>query len=351
MPMHQSSQNAIPGGLNAYCMQTRPLFLHTSGLSGVLKAFLLERDGQLSCTPKNSKNCNYRFHAGPDMALMQQYMHMAASQMDPAALHMAQMAQFAPAHGLNFPPFGVFPPPGMAEQVMAAYGAGFPPFPQDAMAVAQQQAALAAAIFAQQQHQQSQQPPEMLQQAAAAVCTLNQAYQAAAPSQPAPDHRSDHHHGLPSSSQDQQQQQRHQQQQQQRHQQQQQQQQQQGGMRRQHQAEKPAESSCADRQQGMPLLSARAPVKDDPAFGHGKLYKPQASHAKASVPPPSTKFGGAMTDNFQSASTLSRKSSSESVVPPVSRASEGAVVQTLPVRQDIVAAGVAADGVAPTCVL
>ena len=265
------------------------------------------------------------------MALMQQYMQMAASQMDPAALHMAQMAQFAATQGLNFPPFGVFPPPGMAEQIMAAYSAGFPPFPQDAMAVAQQQAALAAAIFA-QQHQQSQQPPEMLQQAAAAVCTLNQAYQAAAPSQPAPDHRSDHCHGLPSSSRDQQQQQ-------------------QGGMHRHHQAEKPAESSCADRQQGMPMLSARAPVKDDPAFGHGKLYKPQASHAKASVPPPSTKFGGAMTDNFQSASTLSRKSSSESVVPPASHASEGAGVQTLPVRQDTAAAGAAADGAAATRVL
>ena len=31
--------------LNACCMQTRPLFLHTSGLSGVLKALLLERNG------------------------------------------------------------------------------------------------------------------------------------------------------------------------------------------------------------------------------------------------------------------------------------------------------------------
>ena len=264
------------------------------------------------------------------MAIMQQYMQMAASQMDPAAMHMAQMAQFAAAQGLNFPPFGVFPPPGMAEQVMAAYGAGFPPFPQDAMALAQQQAALAAAIYA-QQHQQSQQPPDMLQQAAAAACALSQAYQGAAPSQPVPDHTSEHYHGLPSSRD--------------------QQQQQQGGMHRQHQAEKPAESSCADRPQGMPLLSARAPVKDDPAFGHGKLYRPQASHAKASVPPPSTKFGGAMTDNFQSASTLSRKSSSESIVPPVSHALEGAGVQSLPVRRNTAAAGAAADGATAKCVL
>ena len=42
------------GGLNAYCMQTRPLFLRTSGSSGVLKAFLLERNAQLSCNPKKN---------------------------------------------------------------------------------------------------------------------------------------------------------------------------------------------------------------------------------------------------------------------------------------------------------
>ena len=262
-------------------------------------------------------------HAGPDMALMQQYMQMAASPMDPAAMHMAQMAQFAAAQGLNFPPFGIFPPPGMAEQVMAAYGAGFPPFSQDAMALAQQQAALAAAIYA-QQHQQSQQPPEVLHQAAAAAaaCALSQAYQGAAPSLPAPDHRPEHHSDSTSSGE----------------------QHQEGGVHRQHQAEKPAESSCADRRQSMPLLSARAPVKDDPEFGHGKLYKPQASHAKASVPPPSTKFGGAMTDNFQSASTQSRKSSSESAVPPVSPALKEPAGQALPVRLDLAASGTAADG-------
>ena len=44
------------GGLNAYCMHIRPLFLRTSGSSGVLKALLLERNGQLSCNPQNKKN-------------------------------------------------------------------------------------------------------------------------------------------------------------------------------------------------------------------------------------------------------------------------------------------------------
>ena len=43
------------GGLNAYCMHIRPLFLRTSGSSGVLKALLLERNGQLSCNPKKKK--------------------------------------------------------------------------------------------------------------------------------------------------------------------------------------------------------------------------------------------------------------------------------------------------------
>ena len=257
------------------------------------------------------------------MACMQQYMQLAASQMDPAAMHMAQMAQLAAAQGLSFPPFGVFPPPGMAEQVMAAYG-GFPPFSQDAMALAQQQAALAAALYVQQH---SQQPPEMLHQAAVAALALNQAYQGAVPPHLVPDHRSDHYSDSPACRD----------------------QQQQGGMHGQQQLEKPAESSCADRQQGVPLLSTRVIVKDDPAFGHGKLYRPQASHAKASVPPPSTKFGGAMTDNFQSASTLSRKSSSESIVLPVSKALEGAGGQMFPVRHDGAAAaaktGTAADGV------
>ena len=43
------------GGLNAYCMHIRPLFLRTSGSSGVLQALLLERNGQLSCNPKKNK--------------------------------------------------------------------------------------------------------------------------------------------------------------------------------------------------------------------------------------------------------------------------------------------------------
>ena len=43
------------GGLNAYCMHIRPLLLRTSGSSGVLKALLLEWNGQLSCNPKKKK--------------------------------------------------------------------------------------------------------------------------------------------------------------------------------------------------------------------------------------------------------------------------------------------------------
>ncbi|KAL3141949.1 hypothetical protein ABBQ32_004597 [Trebouxia sp. C0010 RCD-2024] len=260
---------------------------------------------------------------GPDLAFMHQYMQMAASQMDPAAMHMAQMAQFAAPQALNFPHFGVFPPPGMPEQFMAAYGAGFPPFAPDAMALAQQQAALVAAIYAQQH---SQQPPEMVQQAAAAAAAfaLNQAYQGAVPPYLASHHRADHYPDSPAA----------------------QNQHQQSGMHAQQQAEKPAESSCAEGKQTMPLLSARAPVKDDPAFGHGKLYKPQASHAKASVPPPTTKFGGALTDNFHSASTLSRKSSSDSILPPVTDALKGAGGQMGPVTHDVAVAEIAVDGVA-----
>ena len=36
-------------------LQTGPLFLRISGSSGVLKAFLLERNRQLSCNPKKKK--------------------------------------------------------------------------------------------------------------------------------------------------------------------------------------------------------------------------------------------------------------------------------------------------------
>ena len=239
--------------------------------------------------------------AGLDMALMQQYMQMAAGPIDPAALQMAQMAQFAAAQGLSLPPFGAFPPPGMAEQVMAAYAAGFPPFPQDPMAHAQQQAALVNAMYAQQAQSQAQPPPEVLQQAAAAAFALNQALQSAAPSVQAPDYRP-HHCSNSSISHDPQLQP--------------------GSYRQQQQADKPTEGSHAGRQEGVPLLSTKIPVKDDPAFGHGRLYKPQASHAKASVAPPSTKFGGAMTDQLQCGSTLSRNSSSESVLPPVTRSPE-----------------------------
>ena len=45
----------ICSGLNAYCMQPRPLFLRTSGSSGVPKALLLEGNGQLSCNPTKNK--------------------------------------------------------------------------------------------------------------------------------------------------------------------------------------------------------------------------------------------------------------------------------------------------------
>ena len=245
------------------------------------------------------------------MAFMQQYMQMAASQVDPAAMHMAQMAQYAAAQGLSFSPFAAFPPPGMAEQVMAAHAASFPPFPQDPMALAQQQAALVNAMYAQQAQSQPQQPPEVMQQAAAAAFALNQAFQSAPPSYQmlghGPDHRFDFSEGrnphLQASSSGRQ------------------------------QAQQPTEVSHSDRQQSMPLLSSRAPVKDDPAFGHGKLYKPQASHAKASVAPPSTKFGGDMTEHVQSGSTLSRKSSSESILPPESRP-ERTAEQAAPVQRN-----------------
>ena len=254
--------------------------------------------------------------AGLDMALMKQYMQMAAGPIDPAAMQMAQMAQFAAAQGLSLPPFGAFPPPGMAEQVMAAYAASFPPFAQDPMALAQQQAALVNAMYAQQAQSQAQQPPEVLQQAAAAAFALNQALQGAIPSIQAPDYRPQQHFDS-SSSRDPQPQSR-------------------SYGHPQQLAAKPAESSQlgshADRQQGVPLLSTKVPVKDDPAFGHGRLYKPQASHAKASVAPPSTKFGGAMTDQLQSGSTLSRKSSSDSVLPLVTRSPEPAADQVFPVK-------------------
>ena len=48
---------------------------------------------------------------------------------------------------------------------------------------------------------------------------------------------------------------------------------------------------------------------NDPAFGHGRLYRPQASHAKAVAAPAVMRFGSVEE-------SLSRKSSSESMVPP-----------------------------------
>ena len=54
-PACQPHNGIICGGLNAYCMQTGPLFLRTSGSSGVLKALLHERNGQLYGNPKKKK--------------------------------------------------------------------------------------------------------------------------------------------------------------------------------------------------------------------------------------------------------------------------------------------------------
>ena len=53
----------LSGGLKAYCAW--PLFLHTSGLSGVPKALLLEWNGQLSCnTKKTQKKVCFGFKVG-----------------------------------------------------------------------------------------------------------------------------------------------------------------------------------------------------------------------------------------------------------------------------------------------
>ena len=43
------------GGLNAYCMHIRPLFLRTSGSFGVLKALLLEGMDNYPVTQKKNK--------------------------------------------------------------------------------------------------------------------------------------------------------------------------------------------------------------------------------------------------------------------------------------------------------
>ena len=48
-------QGIFCGGLNAYCMHIRPLFLRTSGSSGVLKALLLEGMDNYPVTQKKIK--------------------------------------------------------------------------------------------------------------------------------------------------------------------------------------------------------------------------------------------------------------------------------------------------------
>ncbi len=272
------------------------------------------------------------------MAFMQHYMQMAAGQVDPAVLQMAQY-HMAAAHGLNFPSFPGFPPPGIAEQVMAAYAAQaaasftpacFPPFPptEQQQDPAQLQAAAAAALantlYAQQQpqaqhqaaaHHTSAPSTEASEQAATATAfALAQAaatYQGATPAFHQPAERVALQAGL--------------------HQESCQQSLPQNGRFAQQPA-KPADSSPGDKQQGLSLLPARLPVKDDPAFGNGRLYRPQASHAKPSVAPPSTKFGGAMNDNLQSGSVLSTNSSSESVLPPAGCCFEAAGTHTRPLQ-------------------
>ncbi len=282
--------------------------------------------------------------AGPDMAFMQHYMQMAAGHVDPTVLQMAQY-HMAAAHGLNFPGFPGFPPPGIAEQVMAAYAAQaaasftpacFPPFPpteqrQDPAQLAQQQAAAAAAAAALASTLYAQQPPQAQHQAAAqhtsapsteasvqaatanpfALTQAAAAYQGAVPAFHQPAERGSPQAGL--------------------HQESRQQSLPQNGRFAQQPA-KPADSSPRDTQQGLSLLPARLPVKDDPAFGNGRLYRPQASHAKPSVAPPSTKFGGAMNDNPQSGSVLSTNSSSESVLPPAGCCFEAAGKHTRPLQ-------------------
>lgn len=279
------------------------------------------------------------FSAGPDMAFMQHYMQMAAGQVDPAVLQMAQY-QMAAAHGLNFPGFPGFPPPGIAEQVMAAYAAQaaasftpacFPPFPpteqrQEPAQLAQQQAAaaaLASTLYAQQQaqHQAAAQhtsaPATAASEEAAtanpfALAQAAAAYQGASPAFHQPAERGSPQAGL--------------------HQESRQQSLPQNGRFAQQSPAKPADSSPRDNQQGLSLLPARLPVKDDPAFGNGRLYRPQASHAKPSVVPPSTKFGGAMNDNPQSGSLLSTNSNSESVLPPAGCCFEAAGKHTTPLQ-------------------
>ncbi|DBA76381.1 TPA: hypothetical protein ACH3X1_010089 [Trebouxia sp. C0004] len=270
------------------------------------------------------------------MAFMQHYMQMAAGQLDPAMLQMAQY-HIAGTYGLNFPTYPGFPPPGIAEQVMAAYAAQaaasftpacFPPFPptqqqQDPAQLAQQAAGLANTLYAQQQPQAQHQaaahhtsaPSNEASEQAATAAALAQAaatYQGATPAFHQPDERFSLQAGLHSESC--------------------QQSLPQTARFAQQQSAKPADCSHGVEQQGLSLLPARLPVNDDPAFGNGRLYRPQASHAKPSVAPPSTKFGGAMNDKLQSGEVLSTNSSSESIRPPAACCFEAAGKHARPLQ-------------------
>ena len=270
-------------------------------------------------------------HAGPDMAFMQHFMQVAAAgHMDPAAFHMAQY-QMAAAQGLNFPAFPGFPPPGIAEQVMAAAQAAaasflptcFPQYPSseqpgDPMVLAQQHAAaqalLAGVFHAQQPHQQStahqsSAPPGQAMEAATAAVFAHFAhatslYHTVSPPASVPADYAKQQQEFAAAEVDQQALL-------------------QNGTFSHQQPARPAESTQGD-SHGISLLPTRVAVKDDPAFGNGRLYRPHASHAKVSVAPLSVKFGGAVSDAVHSGSVLSRNSSSESTPVPVSCCFEAA---------------------------
>lgn len=224
--------------------------------------------------------------------------------------------QAAAAQNVAMPSLPTFLPPSLAEQLMAAYSAqaaaqfpsaGFPPsaFPPSAANEVQapmhvpgmlpQQAAAAFALFNNQQAQQAQQqgPQHALGQHA-----MLQPQQAA--------HQSG---AIPSPMQIQ------------RHDAAQQAQQAEGSSKSSPQpaCHTPSKRSQYASQQasktGSPLdlrqlnSGGNNLAGSDPAFGHGRLYRPQASHAKAVMTPAVMRFG-----NFED--PLSRRSSSESAVPP-----------------------------------
>ena len=63
-------------------MQPRPLFLRTSGSSGVPKALLLEGNGQLSCNPKKRQG-DLRFQTyllRPAVVCAEPYIEMTTRQ-------------------------------------------------------------------------------------------------------------------------------------------------------------------------------------------------------------------------------------------------------------------------------